>query len=60
MSDFRSVRESVADVRRQARGEEEDSDLQVQPQPNLQRDIRVRRPVGTNPGLRSRCSGDSN
>ena len=43
----------MVDVRGQARGEEEDSDLQVQPQPDLQRHLRVRRPLGTDQGLRS-------
>jgi len=37
----RSVREGLADVWRQASGEEEDPHLQVQPQSHLQRHLRV-------------------
>ena len=53
----RSLREGLADVRRQAGGEEEDANLQVQPQPHLQRHLRVRRALGANQRLRSRRPG---
>ena len=42
----------MADVWREASGEEENAHLQMQPESHLQRHLRIRRPLGTDQRLR--------
>lgn len=50
----RSVRESVAGLRRQAHGEAQNADVQVHAGARLQRDVHLQRAVGEDPRVLAR------
>ena len=57
LSTRRSVCEGLAAVRRQEDREAQDADLQVHPQPDLQRGVLVQRPLGEDKGVLARRHG---